>query len=136
MNSIKCKKCGLSNFPSDNTCRRCGYEFTAKRQEKPKGSRANSLVTLVILAAVAGGAYYIFSGMQQSVSDVNTADANRVAAQPAQQQPAGLSRTEYDRQRAGQYGNAIQNSPALTEARRQEDEREKIRQQLTNSSKP
>lgn len=89
-----------------------------------------------MLAAVAGGLYYVFLGTGQSVNEVNTNDAKRVASQPAQQQPAGLSRTEYDRQRAGQYGSAVQDSPSLTASQKHNEETQRLMQQVSNSSQP
>lgn len=132
MNSIKCTNCGLSNFSSETECRRCGNQFFQSSQTN-KTPRRWPFATLAILAVAAGGLYYIFSGMQQSVSEVNANDAKRVASQPTQQ-PTGLSRTEYDRQRAGQYGNAIKDNPSFAAQQKHNEETQKIMQQASNSS--
>lgn len=74
--------------------------------------------------------------MQKSVSDVTANDANRVASQPAQQQPDGLSRTARDRQRAGNVGNAIRNNLDLEQQKRRTEETQKLIQQASNSTEP
>jgi hypothetical protein len=134
MNSIKCKNCGLSNFASETECRRCGNSFSQSSQVD-KLPRRFSFATLAILAVVAGLLYYVFLEMQQSVSEVNANDANRVASQ-AKDPAAGLSRTEYDRQRAGQYGNAMQNNPSFAAKKKRDEETQKIILQASNSSQP
>ena len=135
MNSIKCKSCGLTNFPSDVECRRCGNLFLdpakSKREKKP---RSFSLSSLLLLALLCGVAYYIYSGTQDSIEQVNANEAKRVASQPAERPVApGLSRTEYDRQKAGTYGDAVKKSPGLNAHQQRVDQTEKAVQELSNS---
>ena len=133
MNSIKCKNCGLTNFPTDVECRRCGRPFKGPKAEG-SAPRRFSIVTLVLFAALAVASYYIFTGMQKSVSEVNANEANRVASQPPQPD-AGLSRTEQDRRRAQRVGNAVNISPGLTEHQNRTKETEKMVEQLANAGK-
>src|SRR5688572_17990639 len=101
MNSIKCKSCGLTNFSSDVECRRCGYSFvqSSAQKRKDKPPRSFSLWSIVMIAIVAGVAYYIYTSYFGSTDDAKRSDAKQATSQPA-----GLSRTEHDKQRSGHYG--------------------------------
>jgi uncharacterized protein HemX len=136
MNSIKCQSCGLTNFSSQIECRRCGYGFTSVGSKKAVGKRPRSfsLSSLLLLAAAGGLVYYVFKGTEQSMDEINANEAKRVAAQPAERPAAGLSRTQYDQQRAGHYGNAVANSPSLGAHQKHIDETQKAMQQVSNSS--
>jgi hypothetical protein len=135
MNSIKCKNCGLSNFSTDVECRRCGNSFlkTAKTKKENTPNRF-SLSSLLMIAVVLGLVYYFYSGAQDSIEKVNANDAKRVAAQP-QERPVtpGLSRTQYDQQKAGTYGNAVKNSSSLAAHQQHVDESKKMMQQISNN---
>ncbi|MCA1589599.1 MAG: zinc finger Ran-binding domain-containing protein [Acidobacteria bacterium] len=133
MNSAKCKKCGLSNFAVDPECRRCGAPLSTKqgsRQARPRFS----VLSILIVPAVAIGVYYILFGTRDSVADVNSREANRVGVQPAQPSDAGLSRSEYDRQRAQRVGNALSLNPDLEKHTNRTKETEKTIEHLSNSS--
>ncbi|MGQ0540625.1 MAG: hypothetical protein ACT4O9_02090 [Blastocatellia bacterium] len=69
------------------------------------------------------------------MSEINANDAKRVASQPTQP-PLGLSRTEYDRQRAANVGNAIKDNPSFAAQKKHNEETQKIMQQASNSSQP
>ena len=56
---------------------------------------------------------------------INANESNRAAAN-AKDNPNGLSRTEYDRQRAGKYAIAMQNSNNLGEAQRHNQDIENL----------
>ncbi|HEX6125608.1 MAG TPA: hypothetical protein VFZ23_09585 [Pyrinomonadaceae bacterium] len=136
MKSIKCKSCGLTNFPSDTECRRCGYSFVPSSANKrnDKRPRSFSIWSLVMVAIVVGIAYYLYTGVQRSVDEINANEAKRVASQP-EERPAtpGLSRSEYDRQRSGHYGDAVKNSSSLKAHEQRTRETEKTIQQISNS---
>ena len=119
MSSSKCSSCGLVNLSSDHFCRRCQAEININ---KPKGKpigprdaarRSSPFYSLLALTLVGAAGWYIYHGMERSVEQVQANDQKRIANQ-VKQNPEGLSRTQYDQQRAGQYGNAIQNSPGLS----------------------
>lgn len=136
MNSVKCQNCGLTNFSSEIECRRCGFQFGGSKKTKTeKRPRSFSFSTLVLVAGAAGLAYYLFGGVSKSVDEVNANEAKRVASQP-DERPAtpGLSRTQYDRQRSGHYGDAVRNSPSLNAHQKRVQETEKAVQQISNSS--
>ena len=59
------------------------------------------------------------------MDQIQGSEANRIATQP-KAEPAGLSRTEYDRQRSGQYGNAMKHNPDLAAANNRTAETEKL----------
>lgn len=126
MSSVKCKYCGLANFTDAVICARCKTSLhqaaTIKKQRAP---RSFSYVTVLIFAAVAVVLYYMAGGFQTSMNQVNANDANRVASQP-KDPDAGLSRTEYDKKRAGQYGGAVQNSNSFSENQKHNEDIQKM----------
>ena len=132
MNRVKCSQCDLVNLASDPLCRRCGQGLGSVKTggQVPRGPReaarsSSSLYTLLAVALVAGAVAYFYSGVEKSLNEVNANDANRIAAQP-KKQPEGLSRSEFEKQRAGQYGNAIQNSPGLAASQKRLEETQKL----------
>ena len=129
MSSKRCDKCGLANFAYDTQCRRCGgllFDPTPSYKKEIRSGGAFSVLSLVVYAALAVGGYYLYQALMSSIDNVNAGDAHRVGSQPPQQQaPAGLSRTEQDRHRAGQFGNAVKGNPSLEAKRRQEEETQK-----------
>jgi ribosomal protein L40E len=134
MNSIKCKNCGLSNFPSDPECRRCGLSFIEPKKRKERRPSRFSVFSLVPVLCVLGVAYYFYSGVQGTMEEVNANDTKRVASQPAER-PAtpGLSRTKYDQQRSGHYGDKVKDSPNLKAHEQRTKDTEKAIQQISNS---
>lgn len=135
MNSVKCNNCGLKNFSSEVECRRCGQSFlkTAKAKAE-KSPRSFSFGKWIMIALLAGVAYYIYNGTRSSVEQVNANDAKRVESQPVQQ-PAtqGLSRSEYDKQRSMTYGQAVKNSSSLSAHQDRIDQTAKAMQQISNT---
>jgi hypothetical protein len=134
MNSIKCKNCGLSNFPSDAECRRCGSSFRktnkAKIEKTPSSFSIWSLLPLLVIGAVA---YYFYTGTARSIEKVNADDAKRVASQPDERPLLpGASRTEYDRQKTQSYADAVRGSKSLADHNKRVQESEKTMQQISN----
>jgi hypothetical protein len=136
MNSIKCKNCGLNNFPTDIECRRCRTSFQKSSKVKEERSRSRfSIWSLLLLALLAGVAYYAYDGTLSSMDKVNANDAKRVASQPAERPLApGLSRTEYDRQKSQTYGDAVRGSQSLADHDKNIQRTEKMMQQISNGT--
>lgn len=135
MNSIKCKKCGLSNFPSEVECRRCRApiaDAAAKRRVEKKPCRFGVL-SIASFGLVAGLLYYSYNGVRNSMSEINSTETNRLASQPVQKQTPGLSRTEYDRKRAGQVGNLLKDNPSFAAQKQHDEETQKLIQSVSNS---
>src|SRR5215218_2415806 len=135
MNSIKCKNCGLSNFSTDVECRRCGNSFLkTSKTKKEKTPSSFSMSSLLMLAVVGGLVYYFYSGTQSSIEKVNANEANRIASQPAERPlTPGLSRTQYDQQKAGTYGDAVRNSSSLGAHQQHIDDSQKMMNQISNT---
>ena len=140
MNKVKCKYCSLVNLASDMYCRRCGQEIggSSGQSSSPRSPReaakgSSWLSTILILTLIGGVAYYIFSGVEKSYSDVKASEMNRIADQP-KQSPAGLTRREMDKQRAGQYGNAVQNSHGLATSQKHNEEIKQLMRSGSNQS--
>ena len=82
-----------------------------------------------MIVLVAGVAYYIYTSYFGSTQNVKQVDAKQATSQP----DTGLSRTEYDKQRSGHYGNAVANSESLKAHQQNIDRTEKAIQQVSNS---
>lgn len=137
MYASKCQKCGLVDAGSDTRCRRCGYDFalqTLPRYSGPReAARRFSLWPFIGLAVVVGFLMYIYSGVEKESRAIQSRESNR---QPSMsREPAGLSRSEHDNRRAGQYKNAIQSAPALAEAQKRNEESRKLMQSAPRDQK-
>jgi hypothetical protein len=134
MNSIKCKNCGLSNFPTDLECRRCGLSFSKTRKpKKEKTPSSFSVLTLVPVLVIGAVAYYFYAGSAESIDKVNANEAKRVASQPDERPLLpGASRTEYDRQKTQSYADAVRGSKSLADHNKRVQESEKAMQQISN----
>ena len=87
-----------------------------------------------MIAAVLAVVYYFYSGVQTSVDQISADESKRVASQPAPKpEQQGLSRTQYDQQRAGTYADAVRNSSSLNAHQQRVQDTEKAVQQLSNS---
>lgn len=125
MSSIRCKYCGLTNFADAFECKRCGRQLSASLGRKRQRTPARfSYISLLIFAAVTLLVYYMMGGFEQQMAQINGNEANRVATQ-RKDADAGLSRTEYDQKRSGQYGSALQNSNSLQENQKHNEDVQK-----------
>lgn len=131
MNSLKCINCGLTNFPDVFDCRRCGESLFSGRQQKARTQtpRWLSVWSLLMIALVLGVVYYFYQGVQREMDEIDANEAQRIATQPKQQ--PGFPRSQSDRQRAGQVGDAVKNSAALNTAQRHNLENEAAMQQVS-----
>jgi len=126
MSSPKCPSCGLVNQLSDSFCRRCQSEINIRKHRagvlgpREAARRSSPLLSLLALAVIGGAVYYVYNGMEKSVEQVQVNDAKRTANQA--KQDSGLSRSQYDQQRAGQYGSAIQSSQGLNASQQHTNE--------------
>jgi hypothetical protein len=118
MPNSKCSHCGLVNTSSDFECRRCQSALHKNLSTRDKGPRdaarrSSPLWTLLIITVICAGAWYLYKGVEKSFEQVQADDVHRVAQQPKANPAQPLSRTEYDQQRAGQSGNAVQGSQGI-----------------------
>lgn len=131
MNSNKCRNCHLVNHGREAVCRRCGMELAAPKQARHRGPRDEARrgfpYSIILVGAVVAFFVYAYSGVQSEMSHIEVNEAKRAATAP-KQEPAGLSRTQSDQQRAGQYKNAIQSAPALAQSQKRLAETEKLMQ--------
>lgn len=134
MNSIKCSKCGLSNFPGELQCRRCYAQLQySKPLKKEKRPRRLSIISLALYAALVLGGYHIYQAAKSSIEEVNVNDSYRVATQqPQKPRQTGISRVEQDRQHAAQVGTAVKQSSSFQAKRTQEEETQKAMQQASD----
>lgn len=133
MNSLRCNKCGMANFATEMHCRRCSAQFvSAAPRKKEKRPRRFSIISLALYAALIYGGYYLYQDAKRSIDEVNNNDAYRAGTQvPQKQQRSGFSRTEQDRQRASNFGDAVKDSPSLAAKREQEERTQKAMKQAS-----
>lgn len=131
MRSEKCTKCGLVNPVGADGCLRCGSRLakmsprSSGPQSPKEAARKFSLRPWIILLALGAIGYYLYSGVERSYENVAATDDKRVATE-RKDAPPGLTRTEYDNRRAGQYGNAITNSNSLATSQQHTNEINKL----------
>jgi hypothetical protein len=130
MSSKKCKNCGLPNFQHDDACRRCGELFHRKKSNTRP--RRFSFGSLLIIVFVGGFAYYAYYGLQKSADDVYAGEAQRLAQQK-QDRSAGLSRSEYQKQKTETFGSAVKNSNSFGAHNEHIAETEKAMQAAANA---
>ena len=87
-----------------------------------------------MIALVVGVVYYFYNGVQTSMDEIQASEMKRVASQPSPQASPGLSRTQYDQQRTGHYGDAVKNSDSLKAHQKRVEDTEKAVQQISNTS--
>lgn len=88
----------------------------------------------VLMVTVAGAAgYYIYTGSQETIDQVNASEAKRAASKPVERPVApGLSRTEYDRQKTQTYAESVRSSQSLADHNQHVQQTEKEMQQISN----
>lgn len=135
MNSTKCKACGLSNFPNEPNCRRCGGNLYGSGSASANTSFSfGRYLPLVIVAGIIGAGYYFYTGSNDKVEQTNMNEAHKITVQKPDDSQ-GLSRTEYDQRRAANVGDAIKQNPGLEAQKKQQEETQRIMQQVTNTSR-
>ena len=130
MEAIKCSQCHLMNLPTVFRCRRCGHVIGIPEPDRITGPRdrkngASWLYTLLALALVVAAAAYIYQGFEKSFNQIQANEAKRTAKQGNAQPPA-LSRSQFEKQQAGHYGTAIQNSNGLAQSQKHVEEVDKL----------
>jgi hypothetical protein len=126
MSSIRCKYCGLTNFADAFVCKKCGNQL--KRGEKQRPPVRFSFYTLLSLAVVGAIVYYSIGGFEKAFDQVSRDESQQQSVKKAEN-PNNLSRTEYDRQRSNQFGNAVRDSGSLSQANNHNDELKKAMEQ-------
>lgn len=119
MNSIRCKQCELLNFSDSALCKRCGNPLRTPKKKRKR--RPFSFITVLAIAALAAVIYYAYGGLQRSMADKETPGTDRRATETRANSNRS-SRSEYDRQRAARFGEAVKNSNSLGESRNHNDE--------------
>ena len=134
MSSVKCTSCGLPNFVHEDACRRCGSSLIRQaNKSKARRPRRFSFSSILIIAFVAGFAYYAYYGMQRSADEVWAGEQKRLAEQQKDKN-AGLSRSEYEKSRSTAYGSSIQNSNSFSQTQSHNQDLQKAMDSATNTS--
>lgn len=128
MNPNKCSNCHLVCHLSEPACPRCGHNFAGPKRAFTLGPRDQArrgfpFFSLILIGGAIAFFVYVYSGIQSEMTHIQ-ANEPRQMANPTQ----GLSRSQYDQQRAGQYRNAVQNAPALVQSQKRLEETQKLMQ--------
>ena len=89
------------------------------------------LYTLLFLALIGGIAYYLFSGVERSYTDVKTIESNRFGGQPMN---GARTRSEFEERQKQNYVTAIKNSQGLAESQKHTEETQKLMQSIENKT--
>jgi hypothetical protein len=115
------------------SCRRCGWDQLEPLVPKSKAvspreqaKQSTWLYTLLIIALIVGGAYYLFSSFERSYKQVQPSAPTRSAVPTNQQNEPALTRSEADQKRVTPFKNAVQNAPSLVESNRRVAETQKL----------
>jgi hypothetical protein len=122
MSNTQCQYCGLSNFAGSRICSGCG-NLLAQRPTSTKNRRVRPRISLLAVLAFAIGILILYN-YWGGFEPADKKSGNGIYRRPVESNDknAGVSRTESDRQRAGTYGTALQNSNSLSESKRHNDE--------------
>lgn len=115
------------------SCRRCGWDQLEPLVPKSKvvspreqAKQSTWLYTLLLIAIIVGGAYYLFSSFEKSYEQVQPTTPNRSAVPQNQPNAPALTRSEADQRRVTPFKNAVQNAPSLVESNRRVAETQKL----------
>jgi hypothetical protein len=86
----------------------------------------------LIIAFVGGFSYYAYYGLQKSADDIYAGEAQRLAQQK-NDKSAGLSRSEYQKQKTETFGSAVKNSNSFAAHNEHIAETEKAMQAAANA---
>lgn len=133
MKGIRCRECGFLNPEKVKACRRCGWDQLEPLVPKSKvvsprdqAKQSTWLYTLLIIALIVGGAYYLFSSFERSYKQGESTVPNRSAMPTNQQNAPALTRSEADQKRVTPFKNAVESAPSLVESNRHVAETQKL----------
>lgn len=135
MNSVKCKTCGLTNFASENNCKRCGGELVISRHASTGSTcRTNGLPLgkLGFFAVLAVAGYFFYSTYFVSSSDPAEQISNSTRLSDLKTSPE--TRAELDRQRSQRIANAVGAAPGLNAHESRTRETDRLMNQISNSA--
>lgn len=142
MNGTKCRNCGVVNLDADTACRRCGERlvptFVPQRTElgpREAAKRSSPLYTLLILALLGGGIYYLYSGVQKSYEEIRSKEAKHTATPGNHPAEPFKSRSDTEQKRVEPYKNALQNSQSFVESNKRLSETHKLMQTASGNTK-
>lgn len=95
-----------------------------RRPDKQKPPVRFSFFALLAFAVVGVIVYYSIGGFESAFNKVDFDEAHQRDVRRAEN-PNNLSRSEYDRQRANSFGNAVRNSNSLAVAQDHNQQLEK-----------
>jgi hypothetical protein len=107
------------------------FMTSSSRISPREAAKSNSwLSTLVLLAILAGAAYYLFSGVEKSYDNVKATEKNRPGAQANKPIDTLGTRSQFEQQQKQNYKTAIQNSQGLQLSQKHTEETQKLMQSV------
>jgi hypothetical protein len=95
-------------------------------QKKTEPRKAASwLYYLLALTLIGSAVWYVFTGFENSYTQVEKNETKRLAGQ-SNSQPAEQTRSQFERQQTGHYSSALQNSNGLAQSQKHNDEVKKL----------
>jgi hypothetical protein len=136
MNSIKCTSCGLTNFATEEQCKRCGaalgFGDFASTRESTSMPRRIMLGRPILLLILAFGGYYVYTNylsapakpMPQKLNAATISDIN-----PSQQ-----TRSEMEKERTKRIATAVGAAPGLNAHETRTKETDRLMNSVSNTS--
>lgn len=136
MNSIRCSNCGLTNFASEEQCKRCGGFLGFN--ESPVAKETNgmpvrfSLAKLIVIPALAFGGYYIYSNYLSGPTSPKPRMQN--ASNISDVRPSQQTLSDIDRQKTQRIANAVGVAPGLNAHDQRTKETDRIMNAVSNTA--
>ncbi len=136
MNSIRCSNCGLTNFATEEQCKRCGgflgFNDAPVAKETSGMPVRFSLAKLIVIPALAFGGYYIYANYLSSPTPPMPQMQN--ASTISDIKPTQQTLSDIDRQKSQRIANAVGVAPGLNAHDQRTKETDRIMNSVSNTA--
>ena len=136
MTSIKCTSCGLTNFATEEQCKRCGAilgfgDFAATRESSAMPRRI-SLGKPILLVVFAFGGYYVYSNYLSTPAKPKPKAEN--ATKMSDIEPSQQTRSEMEKERTKRIATAVGAAPGLNAHETRTKETDRLMNSVSNTA--
>lgn len=136
MNSIKCTNCGLTNFATEEQCKRCGGalgfgDFASTRESAAMPRRISLGKPIFLLILVLGG-YYVYSNYLSTPAKPKPKAEN--VTKMSDIQPSQQTRSEMEKERTKRIATAVGAAPGLNAHETRTKETDRLMNSVSNTA--